>query len=233
MNYWADPHVVRKLVPAPFEVATRDGLAVVGLCLLRLEGLRPEGFPARIGLATENMAHRIAVRFRQDGCWRDGVFVPRRETDSPLIARVGGRLFPGVHALARFAVCEERNRMAISVASPDGAADVSVCVRSAVEWKETRLFRSLCDVSAFFRVRDCGFSPARRTGEFEGVRLCAHAWAVRPLAVLSAASALYDNPVIFPAGSIGLDGAVLMQDITHHWEILPSLHHRERERVAA
>jgi hypothetical protein len=223
VNYWAEPRVVRPLVPAPFELDLRGGLAVVGICLIRLEELRLAGLPAAAGIAAEIMAHRIAVRFPAPGGMRPGVFIFRRDADSSLISAAGGRIFPGVHQLARFTVAEDENSIRIAVASPDGSADASVSVRPAVEWKATRLFASLCDVSRFFEAADCGFSCAVNGETLEGVRLSARDWAMLPLVPRQINSAFWDNTRFFPAGSIGLDSAVLMRNIAHEWLPAPEL----------
>ncbi len=47
MNYRADPDVVARLVPTPLRPLLRHGQAVVGICLLRLGGVRgPRACPA-------------------------------------------------------------------------------------------------------------------------------------------------------------------------------------------
>ena len=63
LNFRADPDVTQRLVPAPFEVVRVGGFAVVGVCLIRLENLRPKGLPPHFGISSENMAHRVAVRY--------------------------------------------------------------------------------------------------------------------------------------------------------------------------
>jgi len=79
---------------------------VAGICLIRLERLRPKGLPAAVGLASENMAHRIAIRYPTPDGPSDGVFIWRRDTDQALVSLLGGRLCPGVHGKAAFEVAE-------------------------------------------------------------------------------------------------------------------------------
>ena len=95
LNFRADPEVVQKLLPRPFEAETFQGHALVGICLIRLEQIRPRSFPRWLGLASENMAHRVAVRYPSKGNMKSGVFVWRRETGQKLVQMFGGRLFPG------------------------------------------------------------------------------------------------------------------------------------------
>jgi hypothetical protein len=78
---------------------------VVGICLIRLEHIRPRFVPSVLGIASENAAHRIAVSWTDDeGALHDGVYITRRDTSSRLNHWLGGRLFPGEHHQARFDV---------------------------------------------------------------------------------------------------------------------------------
>jgi Uncharacterized conserved protein (COG2071) len=72
LNFRADRDVVQRLLPEPFVAETRGGYAIVGVCLIRLEQLRPKGLPARVGLSSENMAHRVSVRYPANGCMQPG-----------------------------------------------------------------------------------------------------------------------------------------------------------------
>jgi Uncharacterized conserved protein (COG2071) len=141
----------------PLEVDQRHGCAIVGVCLIRLENLRPHGIPGPLGLSSENMAHRVAIQYPASDDIRPGVFVWRRETDKPLVELLGGRLFPGVHHHARFQVSEDENRLAMKVTSDDGKTDVRFSARVSSEWQHTSSFASFDEVSEFFRKGDCGF----------------------------------------------------------------------------
>ena len=61
INYRVDPAVMQRHLPAPFRPKLHRGNAIAGMCLIRLEGIRPRRFPRALGLASENAAHRIAV----------------------------------------------------------------------------------------------------------------------------------------------------------------------------
>lgn len=61
INYRADAQTVRALLPAPFTPKVFEGFAIVGICLIRLEKIRPKALPFGVGFASENAAHRIAV----------------------------------------------------------------------------------------------------------------------------------------------------------------------------
>jgi uncharacterized protein YqjF (DUF2071 family) len=93
LNFRADPDLVQRLLPAPLLVDEQYGHAIVGVCLIRLENLRPQGIPGPLGLSSENMAHRVAIRYPSRDGIRPGVFIWRRETDQRLVELLGGRLF--------------------------------------------------------------------------------------------------------------------------------------------
>src|SRR6185436_6585255 len=85
VNFRADPVVVQRLLPAPFEPKLHAGRAIVGVWLIRLEQIRPAGMPAMLGITSENAAHRIAAVWADDaGEKRVGVYIPRRDTGSLL-----------------------------------------------------------------------------------------------------------------------------------------------------
>src|SRR5882724_6927625 len=102
LNFHVDAGVVARLLPAPLEVLRYNGFAIVGVCLIGMEQLRPTGLPGSLGLSSENMAHRVAIRYPTRKGMQDGVYIWRRETDQCLIGILGGRLFPGIKQSADF-----------------------------------------------------------------------------------------------------------------------------------
>lgn len=220
LNYWIEPEVARRLVPQPLEPVIVNGFAVAGMCLIRLEKLRPKGMPAALGFSSENMAHRIAIRYPTSNGMRDGVFVWRRDTDSLLAVRLGGVVFPGVNRDAEFRIDERRDAddesLEMQVLTADGAADVSFRM-SAAEWKWTLLFPRFADVCGFFERGDCGFSCALRGDALEGLCMRTLKWEMSPVQVQGLRSAFYENEKMFPRGSAGFDSAVVMRGIPHEW----------------
>ncbi len=158
VNYRADPAIVAPLVPAPLEVISQRGLAVVGVCFIRLEKLRPKGFPGSVGVSSENMAHRIAIRFPDQGEMKEGVFIWRRDTDQRLMSLLGGRLFPGVHHAADFKVSQTPEDLRMHVTTKNGEADVQLQARFGADWESSRLFPKFEEAVQFFKKGDCGFS---------------------------------------------------------------------------
>jgi len=223
LNYRVDPDVLAAQLPRPFRPQLVGGYGVAGVCLIRLRGIRPWFLPEACGIASENAAHRIAVEWDEEGEMRAGVFVVRRDTSSRMNAWAGGRLFPGVHHHARFEVAEGGPRYRVKLASDDGAVSIDVEARETERLPSTSLFASLADASAFFERGSLGYSPAAAPGSFDGLELNVSRWKATPLAVDSARSTYFDDRNAFPAGSIALDSALLMQDIEHSWQARPAI----------
>ena len=137
LNFRADAEAVQRLLPAPLRVDQQRGHAIVGICLIRMENLRPNGIPAALGLSSENMAHRVAIQFPDRDGMRPGVFIWRRETDQRLVESLGGRLFPGVHHHARFQVREDASHVCMNVTTRSGKADVHFSARVSGKWRPT------------------------------------------------------------------------------------------------
>src|SRR5262245_25184754 len=102
LNYRADPEVVARALPPCFRPQLQSGHAIVGVCLIRLQQVRPRGWPAWLGVSSENAAHRAAVEWDTPDGPRQGVYIWRRDTGSRLNAWAGGRVFPGLHRRSEF-----------------------------------------------------------------------------------------------------------------------------------
>jgi hypothetical protein len=219
LNFSADPAVVQRLLPAPFRPKLHAGRAIVGICLIRLSGLRPRWVPRCLGVTSENAAHRIAVAWDENGVERTGVYVLRRDTASRLNVLVGGRLFPGMQRHATFTVQETPEHLAIAVTGADVRIDVAGTLVD--DWPTGSVFADLATASAFFAEDADGYAVTARADRLDGLRLCCEQWAVRPMRIDRVASSFYDDARVFPPGSIRPDCALVMTGIQHHWERLP------------
>ena len=221
VNYRIDPGVAANVLPAPFRPKSVNGAAMAGICLIRLKHVRPAFLPIPVGIRSENAAHRFAVEWDADGERREGVFIPRRDTSSRLNALVGGRIFPGEHHHARFRVEETGGgadeRLSVSFESDDGGASLAVDVRAADRLPEGSAFPSLAAASGFFEAGAVGYSATSAPGRFDGLELRCDRWAVRPLAVERVRSSYFEDPTLFPPGSVEFDHALLMRDVPHEW----------------
>jgi hypothetical protein len=220
VNFRADPQVVRALVPAPLEVVTQAGAAVVGVCLIRLSQLRPKGLPGFVGIASDNMVHRVAIRSPTPEGPRDGVFVWQRHSDNALLTLLGGRLFPGAHHRARFHAVEDESGLTVEAFTGRSHSDISVSARRAPQWTPTPLFPTLETASAFFARGDRGVSSSLDGRRLETIRLRTLEWSVSPLAVSQARVAFFEDEAHFPEGSVAFDGAILMHGIPREWHML-------------
>ncbi len=222
LNFRVRPDLITPLLPSPFRPKLIDGWAMAGLCSIRLENVRPKALPALLGLASENVAHRIAVEWDDTDGLREGVFILRRETNSRLNKLLGGRVFPGVHQLARFDALETERRLKIDVTEADGRRLVRVAARTGEPWPVSSVFGSLADASTFFQRGSCGWSPDGRGG-CEGLEVHIADWRAEPLFVERVESSFFDDHSRFPAGSIEFDSALLMRGIPHEWRALKPL----------
>ncbi len=222
VNWRVDPDVIQRLLPAPFRPKLQGDHAVAGICLIRLEHLRPRFVPAALGLASENAAHRVAVSWTDEGgARRDGVYIVRRDSSSRLNHWLGGRLFPGEHHLARFEVREDEGAIDLGVRSADGEVQIDLRGRAHTALPATSCFRSLDHASAFFETGSLGYSETRARDHLDGVRLITRDWSVAALAIDGVRSTFFDNTSRFPRGTAELDCALVMRNLLHSWQSTP------------
>lgn len=216
VNYRVDAEAMRAVVPEPFRPALVDGWAIGGICLIRLKRVRPRFSPLPWGLTSENAAHRIAVEWDLDGERREGVYVPRRDTDSWLNVWAGGALFPGKQHHARFQFEESDQRVSVEVASDDGEAGMAV-LGSVGEFRDESIFPSLRAASDFFERGALGYSDTSKPRLYDGLELRCKTWSVEPLAVERVSSSFFEDRSRFPDGTVEFDCALLMRGIEHEW----------------
>jgi hypothetical protein len=221
INYRVDPDVIKRLLPAPFQPKRQRDYAIAGICLIRLEQVRPAGVPAALGIASENAAHRIAVEWRTaQGETREGVFVPRRDTGSTLNHLAAGRIFPGTNHLAHFSVTDDLHAVNFMMDSKDGSTFVRVRGAEADLLPPTSCFASLAESSRFFENGCIGYSPSGRGDACVGLRLEVAHWTARAFAASHVESSWFsDLNRKFP-GAAEFDHALVMRDIPHRWHAM-------------
>jgi len=217
INFRCDPAILAKMLPSPFRPKLVRGFGMAGICLIRLRGVRPSMFPIRAGLTSENAAHRIAIEWDDGGQRREGVFIPRRDTNSLLNRLAGGRLFPGVHHAAQFRVWETEGRIKIEMHSADAETFVRLAARVTDALPAHSVFHTLAEASDFFQAGALGWSARPESTTCDGLELRCFSWHMKPLVVERAESSFFNDANIFPTGTAECDSAFLMRDIEHEW----------------
>jgi hypothetical protein len=221
VNYRVEPEAIGKILPEGFRPKLHQGNAIAGICLIRLEEIRPKAFPAWAGITSENAAHRIAVLWDEEGKTREGVFIPRRDTSSLANHLAGGRIFPGEHSLAEFDVVDADGDIRMEIRSKDGRMALRLEATETEDFPSSSCFGSLAESSAFFEPGSVGFSVTKDCCRLDGIRLETHRWEMKQLAVSSVDSSFFDDPAVFPPGGAVFDHALIMRDIPHDWHEVP------------
>ncbi len=225
VNFRVAPEVMQRQLPARFRPKLHAGKGIGGICLIRLEEIRPLGLPAFMGISSENAAHRMAVFWEdEEGKTREGVFIPRRDTDSTLNQLAGGRVFPGEHHAARFHVEAKGDRINLEMKSKDGEVAVQVRGRVAPELSARSRFATLAEASGFFEPGSLGYSVTADAARLDGLTLKTKTWRVEALDVERVYSSYFEDETKFPKGSVDFDCALLMRDIEHEWHGAPDLY---------
>lgn len=218
VNFRVDPAVMKKQLPPRFSPKLQDGHAIAGICLIRLESIRPKLVPAVGGISSENAAHRIAVTWETGaGKQKEGVFIPRRDTGSALNALAGGRIFPGEHHHAEFTVKDEGGRIDFAMRSKDGEVEVAMRGKEGQGLPAGSCFKSLEEASRFFEPGSLGYSVTKDPGRLDGLELRTKTWKIGALDVDEVRSSYFSDESRFPKGSAVFDCALLMRDIEHEW----------------
>ena len=218
VNFRIDPTAIQQVLPSPFRPKLHSGYAIAGICLIRLQHIRPAVLPAAIGFSSENAAHRIAVEWRDtSGIEREGVFIPRRDTSSRLNSLAGGRLFPGEHHHASFAVSDDGQHVDLAMDSDDEETSVRVIGSAGDTLPKTSCFDSLVEASGFFEGGCLGYSVTSDETRLDGLLLRTLEWHVQAFNITTARSSYFSDRTRFPAGTVEFDHALVMRDILHEW----------------
>jgi hypothetical protein len=219
VSFQVDPEVIQRQLPRGFQPQCVGDSAIAGLCLIRLEQMRPEFCSLPLGFQSENAAHRIAVCWSDaDGDEKSGVYIPLRHTNSVLNRLAGGRLFPSEQQLAQFDVRDEQGGIEFHMRSSDGEVTIDLHARASPTLPKRSVFHSLAAASAFYQGGSLGYSARSDSDRLDGVSLSTDFWQVEPLAVTAIASSYFDDTAGFPPGSIEFDSALIMRNIPHQWE---------------
>jgi hypothetical protein len=224
INYRVDAKVMEHFLPKPFRPKLHQGYAIAGICLIRLEGIRPQWLPFDFGISSENAAHRIAVLWDEpSGKVRDGVFIPRRDTSSWLNHLAGGRVFPGEHHLSAFDVTDSEAKINMTISSRDKTMSIKLQAGASDDFPASSCFASLSESSAFFESGSVGYSVIHNSCCLDGIELKTAEWKVRPLQIAHLESSFFSESSVFPAGSVTFDHALIMRNVSHEWHEAPEM----------
>lgn len=225
VNFRVEPEVVQRHLPPKFRPKLHAGSAIAGICLIRLEQIRPKHIPAFVGHSSENAAHRIAVVWETErGEPQEGVFIPRRDTNSRMNHLAGGRLFPGEHHYAHFAVQDSGQQIDLRMKSKDGEVSVEVDATVGKDLPVSSGFATLDEASAFFEPGSLGYSMTKEGDRLDGLKLRTKTWKVEALDVAHVFSSYFADEKRFPKGSVCFDSALVMRNIQHEWQTEPDLY---------
>ena len=118
---------------------------------------------------------------------------------------------------ADFKVQEHDDHYRIECASDDQQTHLLVEGHLADKLPKTSVFRSISEASQFFERGSLGYSVTHQEGQYDALELHSFNWRVRPLDVENVKSSFFDNPELFPVGSVDFDSALLMEGIEHEW----------------
>jgi hypothetical protein len=224
VNYRVDPAVIQRQLPSPFRPKLQNGNAIAGICLIRLEGIRPRFVPSALGFSSENAAHRIAVIWEDEAGGHEGVYIPRRDTTSLVNRIAGGRFFPGEHHPAKFTVEEQDNRIDLRMESLDGGVKVELSAALSAKLDAGSCFSSTNEASKFFEAGSLGYSRTGQERRLDGLVLGTEGWKVEPLRVDRVYSSYFADATLFPKGSATFDCALLMRNTRCEWHAANDLY---------
>lgn len=224
LNYRIKPDILAMALPEPYRPKTYAGWGIGGICMIRFKSLRPKGVPAWVGVNSENAAHRIAVAWNQDGEEMEGVYIPRRDTNSWFNKTLGGKVFPGIFNRSQFQVKETETSVAVRIVRDDGGVEAAFVGETTNQLPPTSVFPSLAEATGFFSLGATGYSATLESGHYHGMELRTLDWTIQPLRIQEAVSCFFADRNKFPEGSVELDCALLMKNVAHEWHSRPDLY---------
>lgn len=230
LNYRIDPAALQAVLPPGFRPKVFRGKGIGGVCMIRFRELRPRLIPGWLGLRSENAAHRIAVEWEQDDGIKEGVFIPRRDTNSRINQVFGGRVFPGIFHRGSFVGNEAANQIGLTIRRPDGTDEARFRGRIRDSLPATSLFATVAEAASFFSLGATGYSATREEGHYHGMELRSLDWQVEPMDIEEAYTSFFSDSQRFPQGSVELDCALVMRNIAHEWHSRPDLYYDPQQK---
>lgn len=217
INFRVKPDVVKGLLPAHLEPLIINGYSSAGICLLRLKDIGMKSWPSWFRITSENAAHRFLVKHSGSEHPGNGVYIPRRDTDSVVNVLLAGKIFSWPHYRARFQVNEGNGNYTVKMESDDLNTSLHIKAQVTNTFPSDSMFDSIEHASACFHDCPVGISPSTVANQFKAILLKTKTWAVKPLDIVHLESAFFEDRSLFPEDSIQFDNALLMEGIEHEW----------------
>ena len=199
INYRVRPDVVKTLLPPHLEPLVVNGYASAGICLLRLKDIGIKHLPKLLRITSENAAHRFLVTYTENGNQVQGVYIPRRDTDSSMNVLLAGKLLSWPHYPATFRSSEGNGRYNVSMESSDQYSSLSIEAELSGEFPTDSMFDSLDHASSVFQSCPIGVSPSTQPEGYKSIRLETKSWKVKPLVVRKLqSSGTFEDRLAFP-----------------------------------
>jgi len=154
----------------------------------------------------------------------EGVYIPRRDTNSWFNKTLGGRVFPGIFNRSQFQVEETENSIAARIVRKDGGVEAAFVGEITEQLPSTSVFPNLAEATGFFSLGATGYSATHEPDHYHGMELRTLNWSIEPLRIEEAVSCFFSDRTRFPEGSVELDCALLMKNVEHEWHSRPDLY---------
>lgn len=221
INFRVKPDIVKGLLPTHLDPLIINGYSSAGICLLRLKDIGMKSSPSWFRITSENAAHRFLVKCPGNEHSQNGVYIPRRDTDSIVNVLLAGKIFSWPHYQARFQVSEGNGSYVVKMQSKDLSTSLHVRAQATNTFPSDSMFDSIEHASKCFHDCPVGISPSTVVNRFKTILLKTKTWAVKPLEILQLESAFFEDLSLFPEGTIQFDNALLMEGIEHEWSSHP------------
>ncbi len=210
VNFRTDPGLVAAQLPDRLIADEVGGFAMVGICAISLRSIRPPGVPTRVGLSTDNVAQRIAVRDADTG--ERGVYVARRDTSSRIAASLAATIFPARLGHSQVTVIDDVERVNLVSRPNRPGAELDLVVSAADGLGADSVFDGV-DTAANW-LRDAAVGWTFEGDRVERVTLDTGRWPVTPLRIEHVRSQWHHDRF---RASLEFDHALIVRDLHARW----------------
>ncbi len=150
---------VASFLPPEINLITRNGFAFWNVVVCRIEGMRPKGFPAWLGVNYWHVAYRLYVRkTTKEGPILEGLYFVRSDCDDRILAAAGRILTDFQFNLAKISF-EDGAEARIRVESPRAPMEVILDRSEAPVLAEYSAFGSLDEAARELKYKPRAIIP--------------------------------------------------------------------------